>query len=109
MKVYFYIIDKTFKSEIKMGNNGTIPIVGKWSIIVYTKQGEKEKQNIYFSLGMKHNLMNVGQLIQNVYKLLMENDKCVIHEKDESNRLLVVVQITKSRMFLLRIETCFSS
>ena len=25
----FSFIDKTFKSEIKMGNNGTIPIVGK--------------------------------------------------------------------------------
>ena len=27
----FSFIDKTFKSKIKMGNNGTIPIVGKGS------------------------------------------------------------------------------
>ena len=43
MKVYFYIIDKTFKSEIKMGNNGTIPIVGKGSLMVRTMKGEKTK------------------------------------------------------------------
>ena len=50
----FSFIDKTFKSEIKMGNNGTIPIVGKGSIMFYTKQGEKKEiQNVYFSHGMK--------------------------------------------------------
>ena len=91
----FSFIDKTFKSKIKMGNNRTIPIVGKGSIMVCTKQREKKDiQNVYFSSGMKHNLMSVGQLIQNRYKVLMENDKCVIHEKDESNRLLIAVQMT---------------
>ena len=38
----FSFFDKTFNSEIKMINNGTIPIVGKGSIMVHTKQGEKE-------------------------------------------------------------------
>ena len=51
---------------------------------------------MYFTLSMKHNLMSVGQLIQNGYKVLMENDKCVIHEKDGSNRLLAIVQMTKN-------------
>ena len=106
----FSSIDNTFKSKIRMGNNGTIPIVGKGSIMVCTKQGEKKEiHNVYFSPGMKHNLMSVGQLIQNGYKVLMENDKCVIHEKDGSNRLLAIVQMTKNWMFPLRIETCFSS
>ena len=58
---------------------------------------------------MKHNLMSVGQLIQNGYKVLMQTNKCVIYWKDESNRLLVAVQMTKNQMFPLRIETCFSS
>ena len=93
-----------------MGNNGTIPIVGKGSIMVCTKQGEKKEiQNVYFAPDMKHNLMSVGQLIQNGYKVLMENDKCVIHEKDGSNRLLAVVQMTKNQIFSLKIEACFSS
>ena len=80
-----------------MGNNGTIPIVGQGSIMVRTKKGEKKEiQNVYFSPGMKHNLMSVGQLIQKGYKVLMENDKCVIHEKDGSNRLLTTIQMTKN-------------
>ena len=41
--------------------------------------------------------------------MLMENDKCVIHEKDGSKNLLAIVQMTKNRMFPLKIETCFSS
>ncbi len=53
---------------------------------------------------MKHNLMSVGQLIQNGYKVLIENDKFFIHEKDGSNRLFAVVQMTKNWMFPLRIE-----
>ena len=61
----FTFIDKTFKSEIKMGNNETIPIVGKGSIMVRTKQGEKKEiQNVYFASSTKHTLMSVGQLIQ---------------------------------------------
>ena len=64
---------------------------------------------MYFALGMKHNLMSVGQVIQNGYKVLTENDKCVIHEKDGSNRLLAAIQMTKNQMFPLRIDTCFSS
>ena len=65
--------------------------------MVHTKQGEKKEiQNVYFAPGMKHNLISVGQLIQNGYKVLMENDECVIHEKDGSNRLLAAVQMTKN-------------
>ena len=57
----FSFIDKSFKSEIKMGNNGTLLVVGKGSIMVFTKQGEKKEiQNVYFSPGMKHNLMTIG-------------------------------------------------
>ena len=53
-KILFSFIDKTFKFEIKMENNGTIPIVGKGSIMVHTKQGEEKKiQNLYFSPAMK--------------------------------------------------------
>ena len=92
-----------------MGNNGTLPVVGKGSIMVHTKQGEKKEiQNVYFSPGMKHNLMSIGQLIQNGYKVLMENDTCVIHENNGSKNLLVAVQMKKNKMFPLWIETCFS-
>ena len=39
----FSFIDNSFKSEIKMGNNGTLPVVGKGSIMVRTKKGEKKE------------------------------------------------------------------
>ena len=80
----FSFIDKTFKSKIKMENNGTVSIMGKRSIMVHTMQGEKEIHNMYLAPSMKHNLMTIEQLIQNRYKVLMENDKCVIHEKGEN-------------------------
>ena len=41
--------------------------------------------------------------------MLMDNDRCVIEEKDGSKNLLATVQMTKNKMFPLRIETCFSS
>ena len=60
--------------------------------MVCTKQGEKKEiQNVYFALGMKHNLMSVGQLIQNGYKVMMENNKCVICDKGGTERILTVV------------------
>ena len=46
----FSFIDKNYKSEIKMGNNGTISVVGKGSIMMHTKQGEKKEiQNVYYA------------------------------------------------------------
>ena len=58
---------------------------------------------------MKHNLMSIDKLIQNGYKGLIENDKCVIHEKDRRKNILAIVQMIKKKMFPLRIKTCFSS
>lgn len=108
-KSLFSFIDKNFKSKIRMRNNGTILEVGKGSIMVYTKQGEKKEiQNVYFTTGMKHNLMSIGQLIQNGYKVQMENDTCVIHDKDGSKRINAAVQMTKNIMFPLKIEIFFS-
>jgi hypothetical protein len=95
-EILFSFIDKTFMSKIKMENNGTISIMGKRSIMVHTKQGEKEIHDMYLAPSMKHNLMTIEQLIQNRYKVLMENDKCVIHGKGETKRLLAVVQIRKN-------------
>ena len=78
--------------------------------MVCIKKGEKKEiQNVYFAPGMKHNLMSIGQLIQNGYKMRMENDKCVIHENDGSRNILAEVQMTKNKMFPLKIETFFSS
>ena len=57
---------------------------------------------------MKYNLMSVGKLIQNGYKEMMENENCVIHEKDRSKKILVVVQMKRNQMFPLKIETYFS-
>ena len=39
----FSFINKNYKYEVKMGNNGTIPIVGKGSIMIRTKQGKKKE------------------------------------------------------------------
>ena len=36
----FSFIGKSFKSKFKMGNNGTLPVVGKGSIMFHTKKGE---------------------------------------------------------------------
>ena len=38
----FSFIDKSFKSKIKMGNNRTLLVVGKGSIMIRTQQGEKK-------------------------------------------------------------------
>ena len=57
----FSFIDKSFKYKIKMGNNGTLLVVGKGSIMVGTKKGEKKEiKNVYFAHGMKHNLMSIS-------------------------------------------------
>lgn len=106
----FSFIDKNVKYHTKMWYNWIVLVVGKGSIMIHTKQGEKKEiQNVYFSPGIKHNLMSVGQLIQNGYNFLMEKGECVIFDKDWIKKVVAAVQMTKNWMFPLRIEICFSS
>ena len=59
-KEFFESLDRSIKSEVKLGNNEIVEVSGKGTINVITKHGKKSISDVYFVPGLKHNLISVG-------------------------------------------------
>ena len=69
-KEIFSAIDESIKSEVKLGNDHQILVMGKVSISIRTKKGEEKKiPNIYYVPGLQHSLISIGQLVQKGYNI----------------------------------------
>ena len=58
-------MDQSVKTEVNLGTNKTVDVDGKGVVNIVTKQGEpKTISKLYYVLGLKHNLISFGQLMQ---------------------------------------------
>ena len=63
-KDMFANIDESVQSEIKLGDDKKVVVMGKGSIKFETKQGEKKHiPNVYYVPNLKHNLISIGKLL----------------------------------------------
>ena len=82
----FSSLDNSVKTDVTLGNNVQVTVLGKGTLDFLTKQGEsKYIPNVYHVKGLKHNLLSIGQLIQKGYRVYMEDDHCVIKDKRPSD------------------------
>ena len=57
----FFSLDTSVKTDVTLGNNGQVTVLGKGTVDILTKQGEsKYIPDIYHVEGLKHNLLSVG-------------------------------------------------
>ena len=61
----------------------------------------KNINNVYYVPNRKQNLLSLGQLMENVYKVNFEDDTCTIFDKSPRRTLLAKLQMTKNRLFPL--------
>ena len=100
----FSSLDNSVQSNITLGNNVQVIVLGKGTIGILIKHGESNFiPNVYHVEGLKHNLLSIGQLIQKGYRVYIENDHCVIKDKRPRNQLATKVPMTSNRLFPLRI------
>ena len=75
----FSSLDNSVKTDVTLGNNVQVIVLGKGTADILTKQGEsKYIPDVYHVEGMKHNFLRIGQLIQKGYRVYIEYDHCVI-------------------------------
>ena len=66
----FSSLDKSVQTDVTLGNNVQVTILEKGTVGILTKQGERKiMPDVYHVEGMKHNLLSIGQLIQNGYRV----------------------------------------
>ena len=86
---------------MKLGNNEIVEVSGKGTINVITKHGKKSIFDVYFVLGLKHNLISVGQLSKKGYRVIFEKNVCTIFDMPPSNLVIARVEMTNKKMFPL--------
>lgn len=101
----FDYLDSYIKSEVKLGNNDTVEVMGKGTINVMTNFGKRTIPNVYYAPGLKHNLISHGQLVQKGYKVIFENNVCTIFDKYPSNMIIAKIEMTRTRMYPLRVKS----
>ena len=64
-------LDASMKTEVKLGTDKTVDVDGKGVVNIVTKQGEpKTISEVYHVPRLKHNLISVGQLTPEGYKVI---------------------------------------
>ena len=94
-------MDESFKSKIKLGDEKALEVSAKGAMEVHTKEGMKSVKDIYYTPQLKHNLLSVVHLCEKNYKVVFENQQCTIYDKNRGNRVVIVVPMSKNRMFPL--------
>jgi hypothetical protein len=104
-KELFEDLDTSVKSQIKLGNDNIVEVMGKGAINVITKTGKKTIPDVYFVPGLKHNLISVGQLTQKGYRVSFENNVCTIFDIPPSKMVIAKIKMTNNRMFPLHMKS----
>ena len=100
----FYSLDNSVQTDVTLGNNLQVTVLGKSIVGILTKHGKsKFLPDFYHVKGFKDNLLSIGQLIQKGYRVYIEHNHYVIKDKRPSNQLIAKVPMTSNRLFPLRI------
>lgn len=60
----FSALDQSVQSQVTLGTDSKIYVMGKGEVKIFTKKGEKKTiVDVYYVPGMKCNLLSIGQLV----------------------------------------------
>lgn len=77
----FSNLDTSRKSRVKLGNGALVHTKGKGTISIQTNLGTKCIDDVLLVPSLEHNLLSVGQMMENGYALLFSGDSCKIYDK----------------------------
>ncbi|XP_019229463.1 PREDICTED: uncharacterized protein LOC109210495 [Nicotiana attenuata] len=92
----FRELDRSATSKVKIGNGDYIAVKGKGTVAFETYSGTKTISDVLYVPEIDQNLLSVGQLLQKGFKVIFENQKCLIKDvkdqdciqsKDEGKKL----------------------
>lgn len=95
-KTIFSKLDTSQKSQVKLGNGEMVKTKGKGTISIPTNLGTKKINDVLLVPSLEHNLLSVGQMLENGYAILFHGDFCKIFDK--KRRLIFKIRM-KNRNF----------
>lgn len=83
------ILDESMKVEVTLETNSKVFFIRERSVNILTKQADKKYIFYIYSVpGLKHNLMRIGNFMQNAYNIFFKNDKWTILDKPPTRQFI---------------------
>lgn len=80
---FFRELDSSIKSRVRIGNGEYLPVIGKGTVAIESYKGTKLIYEVLFVPELDQNLLSVGQLLENGFKLLFEDKVCLISDPSD--------------------------
>ncbi|CAL9020712.1 unnamed protein product, partial [Prunus brigantina] len=100
----FLNVDTSATPNIKMGNGAIVEAKGKGRIAVKTKKGLKQIHDVLLVLKLSQNLLSVGQLVENGYRLVFQDGACIIYDKNAVEMVIARVKMERNRNFPIEFQ-----
>lgn len=98
----FKEIDRSVKSQVKLGNGELVEVEGKGTIAVNTKKGTRFIRDVLLVPKLDTNLLSVGQMMERGYSLYFNGDSCKIYDNKNKNQEIATVKMQYQRNFPIR-------
>ncbi|KAL4387188.1 hypothetical protein GQ457_09G029600 [Hibiscus cannabinus] len=91
----FKVLDKSYKSRVKIGDGSFVEVKGKGDAAVETSSGTKIISDVLFVPEISQSLLRVGQLLEKNYNLHFHDRVCDVFDKNDV-KMLTVKMIERS-------------
>ncbi|XP_016737981.1 uncharacterized protein [Gossypium hirsutum] len=91
----FKSIDRSFKTNVKVGNGHFIKVEGKGDVLINIPTGTKLVTNVLLVPEIDRNLLSIAQLLEKGYSVVFKGKECLISDPSGS-KLMTVAMIEKS-------------
>lgn len=99
-KWWFSEFDGSFRQQVKLGDNIRMQVEGNGILMMEIIRTTQVISSLYFVLGLRNNLLTVGQLQQMGLKIVIEDYECRIWHK-EQKRVIMQSKMFINRMFVI--------
>jgi hypothetical protein len=98
-KELFFYFDDTFRETVKLGDNSKMLVTGKENIRMFVNGFVQIITNVFYVLGLKNNLLSMGQLVEKGLAILIQQKTCKIYHSERG--LIIEITMSSNRMFKL--------
>lgn len=100
VRSFFSNLDTGIRGTVRFGNGSVVDIKGRETILFSCKNGEhQELADVYLIPKLTANIISLGQLDEDRYKVLIEDG--ILRIWDQRRRLLAKVQRSFNRLYTL--------
>ncbi|GJU58201.1 retrovirus-related pol polyprotein from transposon TNT 1-94 [Tanacetum coccineum] len=101
-KRLFVEMKEVVDGRVAFGNELKARVKGHGTIYFSHNVKETRIEDVYYVPAMKSNIISLGQLMEKGYSIYMKGR--LMHVKDDEDRLIALVEMSKNRMFRLNLK-----